>query len=199
MSDRDSPRQVPVVLIGGGIGAGKSRVASLFARHGFSRISTDDVGRDALAQGSRTVEAVRALWPSVVDGDTIDRAALARIVFTDGVALGQLEGITHPEIERRVRDQIVQSSAPTVIEVPVTKVFPTERYMRVAVVAPSDVRIARAVGRGDDVVDVRRRMASQPTDDDWRSWADVVVDTSGSWNETERSVCALIEEILTDV
>ncbi|GMR03126.1 MAG: dephospho-CoA kinase [Acidimicrobiia bacterium] len=187
------------MLIGGGIGAGKSRVASLFARHGFSWISTDDVGRDVLAGGSRAVEAVRALWPSVVDGDAIDRAGLARIVFTDGAALAQLEAITHPEIERSVRDQIAQSSAPTVIEVPVTKVLQTDRYTRVAVVAPSDVRMARAVSRGGDVVDVRRRMASQPTDDDWRSWADVVVDNSGAWDETERWVCALIEEILADV
>ncbi len=199
MSDRDSSRQVPVVLIGGGIGAGKSRVASLFARHGFSWISTDDIGRDVLAPGSRAVEAVRALWPSVVDGDAIDRMALARIVFADGAALVQLEGITHPEIERRVRNQIVQSSAPTVIEVPVTKVLQTGLYTRVAVVALIDVRIARAVSRGGDIADVRRRIASQPTDDDWRSWADVVVDNSGAWDETERSVCALIEEILADV
>jgi len=196
MSDHVSPRQVPVVLIGGGIGAGKARVASLFARHGFSWISTDDVGRDVLASGSREFEAVRALWPSVVDGDAIDRAALARIVFTDGAALVQLEEITHPEIERRVRDRIAQSSEPTVIEVPVTKVFPTGRYTRVAVVALSDVRLARAVSRGGDAVDVRRRMASQPTDEEWRSWADVVVDNSGAWDETERSVCALIEETL---
>ncbi len=199
MSDRDSSRQVPVVLIGGGIGAGKSRVASLFARHGFSWISTDDVGRDVLAAGSRAVEAVRALWPSVVDDDAIDRAALASIVFTDGAALDQLEKITHPEIERRVRNQIAQSSAPTVIEVPVTKVFSTDRYTRVAVVALSDVRVARAVSRGGDVVDVRRRMANQPTNDDWRSWADIVVDNSGAWDQTERSVCALIEEILANV
>ncbi len=188
----------PVVLIGGGIGAGKTSVSRVFQDHGFSVISTDEIGRDVLAEGSPGVGAVARLWPRVVRDGVVDRAALARIVFGDAVALEALEAITHPVIERRARDQIVACGGPVVVEVPVMKVFEDDPFTRIAVVADTEVRIARAVARGATRKDVLQRMSHQPTQDEWRAWADVVVDNTGAWAHTEASVEAIIDTVTAD-
>lgn len=196
----DSVTSVPhsVVLIGGGIGAGKTSVSRVFSDHGFSVISTDEIGRDVLAWGSPGVDAVARLWPRVVRDGVVDRAALAGIVFDDAVALEALEAITHPAIERTARKQIAACGGPVVVEVPVMKVFKDDPFTRIAVVADIEVRIARAVARGATREDVLARMSHQPTQDEWRTWADMVVDNTGAWAHTEAAVEAIIHTVTTD-
>ena len=198
MSGRVSRARDPIVLVGGGIGAGKSSVLQVFQEHGFIIISTDDVGRDVLAPGSPTVQDVHRLWPEVVEDGVVNRQALAGVVFGDPDQLEWLEEITHPEIERRVRVDIDRRTGPMAIEVPVMKVLRDDTFTRIAVVADHDVRTARAITRGATRDDVEQRMANQPSDAEWRDWADVVVDNSGAWAHTEESIRSLISELLSD-
>ncbi|MCL1597920.1 MAG: dephospho-CoA kinase [Actinomycetia bacterium] len=198
MSDSVSRTPRPVVLIGGGIGAGKTSVSGVFSDHGFTIVSTDDIGRDVLGEGSPVVETVGRLWPAVVKDGVVDRGALAQIVFADASALEELESITHPIIERRARNEIAASERPVAVEVPVMKVFGNDPFTRIAVVADVDVRIARAVARGAAREDVLRRMERQPTGDEWRAWADVAIDNSGAWARTEMSVEGIIRRVTTD-
>jgi dephospho-CoA kinase len=198
MSGHVSRARDPIVLVGGGIGAGKSSVLQVFSEHGFSVISTDDVGRAVLAPRSPAIRDIHRLWPEVVEGGVVNRQALAMIVFGDPDQLERLERITHPEIERRVRADIDRRRGPVAVEVPVMKVLRDDVFTRVAVLADRDVRMARAVTRGATREDVEQRMATQPTDDEWRDWADVVLDNSGAWAHTEESVRSLIAELLSD-
>jgi dephospho-CoA kinase len=186
-----------VVLIGGGIGAGKSTIAALFGERGFSVLSADLVGHDVLADGSPTVAEVAERWPEVVTDGSVDRSALARIVFADSAELDALEAMTHPEIARRLRTAIRSADRPVVVEVPVLGVLDGDDAVRIAVVAEPEIRIARAVARGGDPVDVRNRMARQPSDDEWSEWASLVVDSSRSWAETEHVAVAVIEELVS--
>jgi dephospho-CoA kinase len=186
------------ILVGGGIGAGKSSVCDLFARRGFVVISADEVGHRVLADPS-VVSEVAARWPGVVDGGVIERAALAGIVFSDSDALAVLEGITHPRIVEAIRSEIAsRASSDIVVEAPIPDLFEADPFVRVAVVADEKVRIARAVTRGSSKDDVERRMANQVGDDVWRSWADIVVDNTGPWQETELEIDALVEGIRSD-
>jgi dephospho-CoA kinase len=198
MSDRPVPHPSPVVLLGGGIGAGKSRVASVFAGHGFTLIETDAIGRSILDTGTPAVAQIAQRWPETVDEGVVDRASLARIVFADPDALGHLEAITHPEIGRRVNDLVEATPGPVVVEVPVMKVLASEPYIRVAVVAHPAVREERAVARGGDRDDVKRRMDNQPSGAEWRLWADHVVDNSQEWGKTRTRVEVLVKEVLAD-
>lgn len=198
MSGHHSQREPLVVLVGGGIGAGKSCVSAVFAERGFEVVSSDDVGRDVLAPRSPALDAVRSLWPEVVAGEEVDRAALAKIVFSDPKALACLEAITHPEIEHRIRSHLTERETPVAVEVPVMKVFAEEPFTRVAIVADTGTRLARAMRRGASQADVAQRMASQPSGDEWEAWADFVVDNSGAWDATEFAVHILIDELLTD-
>ena len=184
------------VLVGGGIGAGKSSVVALFADAGYHVIVADDVGRSVLAPGAPAVTAVAHLWPDVVHEGVVDRTALAGIVFADAPSLAALESITHPEIADAIAAEIEEHRTEAVcVEAPVLGMLEAPTWHRVAVVAPIDVRLARAVGRGGDADDIRRRIASQPDDETWRAWADTVIDNGGAWADTERFVAQIVAEL----
>lgn len=194
---RRGPGGGPVrILLGGGIGAGKTSVCDVFAAHGFEVIVADAVGHSVLQPGGTAVDAVAEAWPTAVHDGIVDRARLARIVFTDPDELARLEAITHPEIGARIEDMLDDAPGPVVVEVPVMSVLADREFVRVAVVADEDLRLARAVARGGDEADVRRRMASQPSDAEWRAWADVVVDNSGPWADTEQAVVDVISGLV---
>ena len=186
------------VILGGGIGAGKTSVGSLFATQGFTLIVADDVGCEVLAPGSDATRQVEQRWPTVVSEGVVDRGALAGIVFSSRDDLVELEAITHPEIERRIESMLDDAGRqPCAIETPVPGLLGSVSATRIAIVADDHVRIARAVSRGGSIEDVRARMASQVDQDVWRAWSDVIVDNSGAWADTERAVSGVIEELMS--
>jgi dephospho-CoA kinase len=167
----------------GGIGAGKSTVAAMLADRGATVIDVDVVGR-------------RVLEP---DG-AIDRAALARIVFADAEALGRLTAISHPAINEELvarlaslpNDAIVVLDMAVLAESELGRSDPTYRYTFVATVEASpELREDRAVARGSERADVRRRMAQQATDEQRRSIADVVLTNDGSAEDLTAQVDGL--------
>ena len=193
-----------VVVLGGGIGSGKTTVAALFAESGFEVIVADEVGRGILATGSAATEEVLRTWPKATAPDgSLDRAALAEIVFADPAELARLESITHPAIASAISETIAQTASREIlVEVPLQHldlaIGEGTTVCRMAVVAPAAVRLARAVARGGAPDDVRRRMERQPDDPSWRAWADHVIENDGAWTVTEANVRALVEEVRTD-
>jgi len=189
------------VVVGGGIGAGKSAVCDVFAGRGYLVVSADEVGHGLLADDEPTITTIADIWPGTVIGGAVDRAALASVVFSDARALESLEQIMHPRIVETIQ-ALVESrpSDDVVVEVPLlplvldTPFLVSDDFTRVAVVADDRTRLARAVARGGEASDIARRMDLQAGDNAWKAWADVVVDNSGSWSATEATVVALIEE-----
>ena len=185
--------RVSRVVLGGGIGAGKSSVARLFAESGYLHVEADRVGADVLRPGTEATSAVEREWPSVVCNGVVDRGGLASIVFADEQALRLLESITHPAITAEIERRVAGIDRDVVVETPVAHLDLTGEWIRIAVVADEDTRIARAVARGGDPNDVRRRVTSQVRDEEWRDWADIVLENSRSWSETEKAVSVIIK------
>lgn len=165
------------VLLAGGIGSGKSTAAGFLAALGAHVISADEAGHRVLEPGGSAFEAVAARWPEAVAGGTIDRSALAGIVFADPRALSELEAATHPAIRELIRAEIAAVEGPlVVVEVPLLGEFMGEGWRRVVVDAPDEVRAGRLIARGMDPDDAVRRMAAQPTRSQWIEAADYVID-----------------------
>lgn len=99
----------------GGIATGKSYCLSRFAALGVPVIDADLLARDAVAPGSPGLALVRARFgPSVMLPDgSLDRGALAAIVFNDPAARGDLESIVHPEVYRRISEWFANQPAGT--------------------------------------------------------------------------------------
>lgn len=192
-----------VVGLTGGIGSGKSTVAALLRARGLPVIDADMVARDCTAPGSPGLDAVLARFGAGVRSDdgTLDRAALAAVVFADAGARRDLEAILHPCIRAGIAarlDALADASPPpalAVVEHPLLVETGGTADVDVVVVveAPVDLRVARTVaGRGMTAADVRSRIASQTDDATRRAAADHVLVNDGDERALERDVDALL-------
>ena len=140
-------------LIGltGGIAAGKSAVAARWVELGAVEIDADVLAREAVALGTDGLREVTAEFGTDVllpDG-SLDRAALAAVVFSDAQKREQLEAIVHPRVrqlaEERLNQQksdaIVVYTVPLLVEADVS--LPFDKV--VTVEAPERVRIDRLI------------------------------------------------------
>jgi dephospho-CoA kinase len=166
----------------GGIGSGKSSVARRFAELGALVVDADVLAREVVAAGTPGLARVaEEFGEGVVRADgTLDRPALARIVFGDEAALARLNGIVHPLVRERAAELVAAVPPGTVVVQDVPLLVETgqaDRYDLVVVVqAPADVRVARlARDRGMTEDEARSRMAAQATDEQRRAVADVVI------------------------
>lgn len=170
----------------GGIGSGKSTVSEELARLGADLIDADKIARQVVEPGSEGLDAIeREFGSEVIAGDgSLDRAALAGIVFSDTARLKALEAITHPligkETARRFAeaapDAIVVHDMPLLVETGQTDGY----HLMVVVDTPEDVRLHRLVElRGMPEADARARIKAQATDEQRRAVADVLLDNSG--------------------
>jgi dephospho-CoA kinase len=180
----------------GGIGSGKSTVAQMLADRGAAVVDADEIAREIVVPGGPAYEAVvERFGRAVVSGDgTVDRAALASIVFSDPVALADLNAITHPLIGAVMLARLVALDQPagatSVAAGVAVAVIPLLRpahvdalgLARVVVVdCPTEVAVERLVGaRGMDEADARARIAAQPSRAERLALADYVVDNSST-------------------
>ncbi|NUQ01354.1 MAG: dephospho-CoA kinase [Armatimonadetes bacterium] len=156
-------------LIGltGTIASGKSTVAKLLAERGAEVIDSDLLAREATAPGAPALVAIRARFGSAVFGPqgSLDRAALARLVFADAAALADLEAIIHPQV-RALRDQRLAASPAKVAVIEAIKLFEAgiaaECDTVWVVTAAETVRLERLVTqRGMPLAEAQRRLAAQ--------------------------------------
>ncbi|MBC8364924.1 MAG: dephospho-CoA kinase [Actinobacteria bacterium] len=179
-----------VVGLCGGIGAGKSTVASLLAARGARVIDVDAIGRDVLTLDDVRDQVREAFGDEVLAADgSIDRTALAGLVFSGDGRLADLEAISHPAINEELAHQLdeLATDAPPLVVLDMAVLvestlgqpgqIPGRRgYTQVVVVeADTEVRLARLVDRGMSTADARARMASQATDIERRAVADHVL------------------------
>lgn len=193
---RSAPDMV-VVGLTGGIGSGKSTVAALLAARGAVVVDADLLAREAVAPGTRGLaDVVARFGPAVLAPDgTLNRQALADLVFADPAALADLNAIVHPVVRAAIADRLAAldgGPAPLVVlEIPLL-VESGRSYGASAVIVvdcPEEVAVRRLVeGRGMDEADARRRMAAQASRADRLAAADLVIDNSGSRDELEREV-----------
>jgi dephospho-CoA kinase len=192
---------VRVIGLTGGIGAGKSSVARVFAQRGAVVIDVDAVGHAVLEPGAPAHDRVIAEFGAdvVASDGRIDRGALGRIVFGDPAALGRLTAISYPAINAALAERLSTVDAEVVVldmAVLVEGNLGAGLYdVVVTVEADDELRVARAVARGMDEGDVRRRMAAQVTDAERRQVADFVIVNDGS----EEDLVAAVDRVLKAV
>ena len=193
-----------IIGLTGGIGSGKSTVAALLGELGAEVIDVDAVGREvAEAGGEAHDEVVARFGPGVLTIDAqLDRAALARIVFSDEAELRALEGISHPAINRTLCRMVDDLTPDAVVVLDMAILVesnlgrwgdgPDEGYDTVVTVeAPLALRRERLVGRGMDPADAERRIDSQASDAARRVVADHIVINDGDVSALRTAVADL--------
>jgi dephospho-CoA kinase len=187
-----------MVGLTGGIGAGKTVVATQLRELGAVLIESDQLARDVVAPGTPGLAQVVATFGAdmlAADG-SLDRKKLGRTVFGDEDARRRLEGIVHPLVRARTSelaaaappDAIVVNDVPLLAE---TGLAPTY-HLVVVVEAAEAVRVSRLVrGRGMAEADAYARIRAQATDAQRMAVADVVLSNDGTLDEIRAAVSTL--------
>lgn len=190
-----------VIGLTGGIASGKSAVAKIIAGYGLAVIDADQLSRDAVVPGSAGLRHIVAVFGTgVLNGDgTLNRAALAEVIFSDAAAREKLEAILHPAIKelaqkrlQELRHKKVTAAfymAPLLIEAGAT-----DRVDEIWVVyADRETQLERMQQR--DAIsrdDAEKRLAAQMPMDEKVTYGRVVIDNCGSPAELRCRVEALL-------
>jgi len=188
----------------GGIASGKSTVASMLRDREVPILDADAIGHELLEPGQDAYkEIIRDFGEGVLaPGGTVDRKKLGAMVFADPAKRERLNQIMHPRIQAIVAEwfrrldrpggpHFAVEDAALIIEAGAKKNFD-----RVVVCwCKGEQQIERLAERGMSRADAERRIASQMPMDEKRKLADEVIDCSGTIEETERQVDALVAKL----
>jgi len=184
-----------IIGILGGVASGKSFVAAQLAQMGAGVLDADRAAH-AVLRLPVVEEAARRRWGEAVFGSQghIDRGRLAEIVFSPPPKGPEerrfLEQLTHPEIGRLLEQETQRLAAggvaAAVLDAPLLLESGWDSFCDrlVFVEVPRQLRIARALARGWTKEEFAAREGAQESLDSKRGRADVVVDNSGSPEET---------------
>ncbi len=192
----------PVIGLVGGIGAGKSTAARIFEQFGGVVIDADAIGHSALAQ-SGVVQKILGRWGEQVlrEDGTLDRRAIARIVFANPDDRNALEGMVFPYIEERCLEIIKASQndeacryvvldAAVMLEAGWNDVADRIVFLD----APREERLARVAARGWTESDLAARERAQWPLELKMQRADAVLDNSHSPAELKDQIDRLLRD-----
>lgn len=189
---------MPLIALTGGIASGKSTIAASLAERGAVIVDADRIVRDVQSAGSPVLARIAdEFGPDVILADgALDRARLGSRVFGDPGAVARLNAIVHPAVRdesaRRFAEAFAaDSDAVVVYDVPLLAEARSADPWELVVVAhaPADIRLRRLVElRGMSETDAAARIASQVTDAERLALADVVIDTTGALEDTDRQI-----------
>jgi len=186
----------------GGIGAGKSTVARLLAEHGALVLDADLAARAVVEPGTEGLaEVVEAFGPGVLGADgSLDRAALAAVVFADEERRRRLNAIVHPRVRAWMAERsaavpdgsVVVQDIPLLVESGLASLF----EFVIVVDADDETRIGRLVrDRGMTEAEARARIAAQAPREVRNAAADRLIDNSGNQAELASAVAELWREL----
>ncbi|HON07599.1 MAG TPA: dephospho-CoA kinase [Verrucomicrobiota bacterium] len=183
-----------VLGITGGIGTGKTTIGELLKELGVKVIDTDCIAREVVKPGEKALEEVYKTFGSKYfnsDG-TLNRPALAGLVFKDENARKMLESILHPEIRKRWLACVQQweNDGVKFAAVIVPLLFETEAQNQfnavICVACLEETRIKRLIAKGWDKSQIEARTKAQLPLSEKMNLSDFVI-----WNEFDLDITKL--------
>ncbi|WP_289356044.1 dephospho-CoA kinase [Paenibacillus sp. S-12] len=178
----------------GGIASGKSTVSRLLVERGALLVDADKIAREVVLPGSPVLEQIAVHFGSdmLLEDGSLNRKRLGELVFASETSRKQLESITHPairqEIQRQTRqyeqehpERLVVVDIPLLYESGLAELFDSI----VVVYVPRSVQLQRLMERdGWNEKEAEQRLNAQWSMEKKRDLADIVIDNSGSLQDT---------------
>lgn len=197
-----------IIGLTGGIACGKSTVSKALRALGACIIDADALAHELSQPNQALFNAYvqRFGMAIVTPGGTLDRAAIARLIFTDPTMRAEVEQISHPLIRRAVEERLrmaeKEQKRAAVLDVPLLFEAGWDALAdEVWVVAlPPEEQLARLLARDKTMSEgeARARIAAQMPLAEKCARADVVIDNSGTKEETRKYIGKLWKERILD-
>lgn len=197
-----------LVSLTGGIASGKSIVGDVLTQRGCHLHAADRAARDLQTPGRPAYDKILARFgrPVLAPDGTIDRRKLGAIVFADAREREALNAIVHPLVFAAMRETAARLEAEGKVRIFVNEAALTieagftEYFDKIVVTTcPPDVQMRRLAARDSlSPEEARQRLEAQMPAEEKLDFADYIVDTSGSLEETVAQAEALYEDLLLD-
>ena len=180
----------------GGIGSGKTYVASILKAMGFPVFSSDESAKILMQYDPEIKnELVKLFGPTVYINGELNRAVLAGALFSDDALRAQINALIHPAV-RRDFDQWAKKQKQLLVFNEAAILCETGAYAEfdacILVSAPDEIKIKRIMERNScSRADAEARMAAQWNDVEKRKCCDYEVINSG-----DRPLLIQVEQIM---
>ena len=167
--------------ITGGIGSGKTIVCNIFRALGIPVFHADQVGRALYDESHVRNQVLNRFGSGILDTNgSVNKKALAEIVFQDPESLAFLNSLIHPEVRLRYRQWLEDKSQYDYTLYEAAILMESGQYknhdFNIVVVASEELRIRRVVSRDKvSAEEVRMRMANQWGDAERNALADFII------------------------
>lgn len=190
-----------VIGLTGGLGTGKSTVASILKELGLTVIDADQIGHQLLRPGTGVYRQVLSgFGPEILKPNgEIDRRVLGKMVFNDPEKRRLLNGITHPAIKAQLRaevDSLKAKGENVVLEVPLLfEAKMEEEVDEIWVVSASGpTQMQRIMERnGMTTTEAQSRIKAQMSLAEKIAQADVVIKNEGTIADLRKQVETLLK------
>ena len=176
-----------LIALTGGIGSGKSTVATQWVELGATEIDADQLAREVVQPGSKGLSQVLdAFGHDLLQADGhLNRAELAKRAFASDENRKRLEGILHPLIQELAKEKTAAIDGIVVYTIPLlVESNPKLNFDKVVTIScPAEVRIERLINRGLSRHEALQRIAAQATDAQREARANVVIDSNCTLEE----------------
>lgn len=192
---------MPVIALTGNYGMGKSTVAGFFRKAGAITLDLDDVVDDLLRE-DKIIEEIRKIFgEEVFSKKGLDRSRVAEIVFSDKEKRELLESLLHPLVIERMKVFLSKTNRRKVIivEIPLLfeKGYENEFDMTITVYSDIETTLERLEKKGINRDHALMRLQAQMPIDEKIKRSDLVINNSGTIEETKRQVMKIYERIKT--
>ena len=189
----------------GGMACGKSFVATALRDLGCDVIEADETGREVMQPGGEAYAPVAAAFGSGIldEHGAIDRPKLAALVFGNAQQLERLNAIVHPAVRKRALERLAEIGErdPHAIAVYVAAILIEAGAWRemdkiIVVSCTRAQQIERAMQRpGAAESGVLARLESQMPLEKKLTFADYIIDTSGTKEDALRQTAKVYEDL----
>jgi dephospho-CoA kinase len=189
-----------VIGVTGGIASGKSNVISIIKRQGFKVIDCDLINHNLQKINMPIYNAIKEAFGSsyFLDNGELDRKKLGELIFHNEKEKLKLNSISHPIIKEEVLKEINKADGIVFVDVPLLyeSKFDSLCDKVICVYLNRKTQIERLMERDHiDYSYAKSKIASQMDLGKKRDLADYVIDSKGSFQETERQVLKILEMI----
>lgn len=174
-----------VIGITGGTGCGKTTALQAIESLGGLVMDCDRVYHELLMSDSSLLDSIGARFPGCVEDGRLNRKKLGAIVFSDPMALADLNTITHTAVKKEVLRRLENAPGGVPVAIDAIELFDGGLAelcdVTVAVTAPEEVRIARLIAR-DNITEEQAllRIRAQKPESYFRKNCDYVLENTGS-------------------
>ena len=184
----------------GGIACGKSVVLEMFKEAGWHTLSADALVHELLDHDPEVIEAVISKFGIEVKASdaSLNKKAIAKVVFADSQQREWLEGLLHPLVQKRWTSALDEEPDKNwVVEIPLLFEKKLEKDFDLVVCLSSsrENQLKRLQSRGMNEADAEARIASQAPQAEKIEKSDFVLTNTGSLNFLRKQFQILIESL----